>query len=46
MLLRGLREAGKNEHEQGIICRMIKSLIKITSQGQWPLEKVGNTSEY
>lgn len=41
MLLKGLREPGKNEHDQGIIRGMIKSLIKITSQGQWPLEKGG-----
>lgn len=34
MSLRGLREPRKNECEQGIICRMIKSLIKITSQDQ------------
>lgn len=31
-MLRGLREHGKNEREQGIVCRTIKSLIKITSQ--------------
>lgn len=34
MWLRGLREPKKNEREQGIICRMIESLIKITSQDQ------------
>lgn len=43
MLLRDLREPGRSE--QGIVCKMIKSLIKITSQDQWPLEKVGNASE-
>lgn len=45
MLLRGLREPEKNEREQGIVCRMITSLIKITSQDQMPLEKVESASE-
>lgn len=43
MSLRDLRELGRSE--QGIACKMIKSLLKIISQDQWPLEKVGNASE-
>lgn len=41
MLLRDLRELEKNEREQGIICRMIKSLIKITSQDQMASRESG-----
>lgn len=34
MVLRGLREPGKNEHAQRILSRIIKSLIRIASQDQ------------